>query len=444
MLHRQPPFPPMRYLACSMRLPHTRKILVAALLLVLAAPLVQQGLGMIREKPLEGMSPTQAPAPSWSLESWLSGRLQDSLDRHLQQHAGFHHSFVRLCNQYYYSLFQTASANHVTIGEDHFLYDPAQIDAYLGRDFIGTAETRHYLLQFRSMHDMLLKKGIRSAFVLVPSKATAVPQHLPQGTPSPAGTTNYSEHRRLADSLGLPLLDLVQWYKERSAVSPYHMYASGGLHWTEYCATLAADTLLGYLSLLTGTDLPRIRVDRVEWSDLPRGADDDILRGMNLLFPPTSERLAYPTLHFEGPPPRLRVLTVGDSYYFKAFTDFSGDAFETSQFWFYFRELHVHGQEQVFDRASIDLRTQVNQQDLILFYISDGNLRFKGWGFPEAVQAAFSDPQWRAREIARLSTDMRKDAAWMEKIAAKAATEGISVDSMLHRDAIWVLENTRQ
>jgi hypothetical protein len=279
--------------------------------------------------------------------------------------------------------------------------------------------------------------------VLVPGKASAVPENLPPGTPLPDSTTNYSLHKHLADSLGIPLLDLRTWYETIKPHAPYPLYPHGGIHWSAYCATLAADTLLGHLSIATQQALNRFTIKDIELSEDERGEDGDIARGLNLIWPLPKYAAAYPLPEWQDKPPKLHLLSVGDSYYFKAFTEFMPHVFESSRFMFYFRETYFQGEATPRPTGTLDLRQQIESSDVLLLYSADANLVDLGWGFIESAWHLYFNPLSRDPQLKRIEGKIRLDGNWMSQIEAKAAAKGISVDAALHADALWVWENMR-
>lgn len=419
-----------------------RNTLVILLFGLLFLPMAQLTVQLFEEPKLEGIGKsTYAPTLRWA--SWMDGTYQDTLTEYANQHCGFHSTMVRLNNQYYYSLFNTALANGVIIGKNHYLYDRAHIAAYTGTDFLGVDTLRARMQAIRDLRDILARKKIQLAVVFVPGKATGTPEFLPVGTPPAGQQTNYKSYLHFADSLGVPALDLIAWYQREKQTSPYPLYPSGGIHWSQYCAALAMDTLMGYLSDLMQTPLNRLKVTGVDWSWTPQGQDNDIDRGMNLLFPNSGYPMVYPNLKWTGVPPKFSVMTVGDSYYFKAFTDYSGAAFAKSYLWFYHNELHTWGNMVTRRNNEVDIIKEIESKDLIILYTADANLKLFSWGFVDEALAAYRDPVRRAAEIARLSDVIRADSSWFQRVAAAAIDSQVPVDTMLRRNATFVLDNGR-
>jgi hypothetical protein len=419
-----------------------RHILILMLMAVMFLPMLQQLGQFWKEKPLFGIA-MNAPKPRLELKNWLDGTYQDSIDAYATQNAGFHNALVRLNNQYFYSIYHTAQANKVVVGRDNCLYDQAHIDSYLGKDYIGEQAILDKMLDLQRIREIFKKKKIELVLVLVPGKGMSLPQYIPGEARAKGVKTNYQSFSRMADSLSIPQLDLVKWYSDQRFSSIYPLYPMGGNHWSEYCATLAADTLFGFISKQMQTELNRFSVTKVHYPSPASPIDDDINLGMNLLFPISATPMAYPEIQWKGKPQKLRVLTIGDSFYFKAFTDFSGPIFEQSKFWFYFRELHQTGQPNPKSNAEVDLRMEIETQDLIMLYVADLHLTDLGFGFIESALEAYLNPEWRSQQLGRIVGDIQKDPEWMAKISEKAAAQNLPVDTMLLRDAVWVLENSR-
>lgn len=421
------------------RLPHILVILLFGLLFL---PMTQLALNLFDEPKLEGIAKT-AVSPTWRWSDWMKGSFQDTLTEYANQHCGFHSTMVRLNNQYYYTVFNTAITNHVVIGKQGYLYDKAHIAAFTGSDFLGNDSILSRVEAIRDLREILGKKGIRLMLVLLPGKGTGVPEFLPEGTPPAGQQTNYKSYQRLTDSLQLPTLDLVAWYKLQKNVSPYPLYPSGGIHWSQYCATIAADTLLGFIEQQIQTPLNRFEISEIEYPAQPRGEDGDIDRGMNLLFPNSGYPMAYPKVKWKGIDPKFSVMTVGDSYYFKAFTDFTGAAFAKSSFWFYHNELHTLGNLVIRSNDEVDIIREIESNDLIILYCADANLKLFSWGFVEDALRAYRDPVRREAEIDGIVANIRKDPNWLQVIQHFADSTHLPLDSLLRANASYVFETAR-
>ena len=419
-----------------MQLRPSKNTLALLLMAFLFLPMLQQLFGFVQEKPLGGVAKT-VNKPVLTLDNWLGATYQDSLVKYLNHSIGFHNSLIRLNNQYFYSIFGTAAANGVIVGKEYRLYDPNQINAYTGADFIGTTRIRNRMQKLVDIQTVLNAQGKKLLIVIVPGKATGLPEYLPEGTPGPAKITNSSEHIRLADSMGVPVLDLITWYHQKKKVEKYPLYPGGGVHWSMYCAALAADTLFGHLGQMFGRELNRFDITKVTMEPAERDEDDDVSRGMNLIFHLPTRPAAYHEFKWQQKPKQLKVLTVGDSFYFRAYAIYSGMVFEQSHYWFYYEQLYKYGDNAPILTPDVDFSKEIADKDLIMLYANDANMARYGWGFIDRLWSEYFD---NTREILRIANDIRNDPVWMAQIVEKAAKKGIPVDSMLKKDAIWVYE----
>ena len=103
---------------------------------LLLIPIIQQQTKLIRIGELKGAF-TKFESHPLSLKTWLNGSYAKNQEKYLNQNFGFRNLFVRLYNQFQYTIFNEAKANGVIIGKDGYLYEENYILAHLGTDFIG-------------------------------------------------------------------------------------------------------------------------------------------------------------------------------------------------------------------------------------------------------------------------------------------------------------------
>jgi hypothetical protein len=152
----------------------------------------------------------------------------------------------------------------------------------------------------------------------------------------------------------------------------------------------------------------------------------------------------YPALRWDDGEKQLKVLSIGDSFFFHAFTNHSAPVYQSAHFFFYFDELHIQGQERPVPRGEVDLLKEMDMQDVIQLYVSDANLARLGWGFIEAAWDVYFDPARREPKLQQIQSQIRADANWMKLLHVKSGEQQLPLDTILRRDAIWVWENTRR
>lgn len=366
-----------------------KMMLLALPLALLWLPWAQQCFRLADEWPLHGHS-EPSPAAEFTWESLLSGDFAQAFEQQLKELTGFRAHLIRLRNQVYFSLFDIAKANAVVVGKEGMLLDVEYIDAYYGSDFVGQDSLLRTMLRWKELQDTLLRHGTHAVLVFAPGKASFFPESFPEHLRRPQRPhTNYAFMRHLCDSLGVTTIDLKAHFHAMADTSRYPLFTRGGIHWSEYGATLAQVQLGSELGAMLQRPLDSIGL-RIELSTVPRGTDDDIERGMNLLFKLPRDTLAYaiPAYSKTGHAPTL--LAIGDSYYWNLFLNgFRDRLCRHGGFWYYFREAHPN---EVFQGRNVDqltLREEVLKNEVLLLMMTEPQLRRFGWGSIEALHTEF-------------------------------------------------------
>jgi hypothetical protein len=428
----------------------TKNILAAFILLVLCLPMLQGLFHIFPEKELNGRLQAKAVEPSFRFGNWFNGTFQDSLTIYTNQHFGLRPWYVRLNDQFYFSVFKRARANGLIVGKNDYLYDFYYINAYLGKDCNGYKKNLDYLEKFHFVQHALQKRGITLMLVMMPGKASFYPEFLPDRYASePRGVTNNQLLHRISDSLGVNCVDLSPYLLDMKKRSPYPLYPPYGIHWSEYGMLLGMDSVGHYIEKKRSIDLPDVKLEKMVWSDTARGDEYDIGQGANLLFDLPPVRYAYPEYQVvtEGKT-QLDALCVGDSYYWQFFatSKLEREWFRNSKYWFYFRELHTRDVGQISEEESHKkLREEVFSKQLIMVFHCDANLVKPGNGFIEELydmlhytgKYAGTETQ-RLKDIER---DIRADKNWMELIRQKAEKSNIPLDTMVKMDSKYVLDH---
>lgn len=428
----------------------TKKILAALILLVLCLPMLQDRLHIFRERPLVGSISKTFPEPQFNVVKWLGGKWQDSAVIYYNDRFGLRNWFVCLNNQLYYSLFKRARANAVIAGKDDYLYDITHIRAYTGEDGLGYRRNSEWLQKFYFVQQALEKKGVTLLLVTMPGKASYYPEYLPDRYAAiPRRTTNIQQLQHIADSLGVNCINLSPWLLGLKTKSPYPMYSPYGIHWNEYGMLTGMDSVGRYLEKKRHIDLPDVQLHSMHWTDSLHAVDRDIADGTNLLFSFPKVKLAYPVydMQTEGKT-QLDALCIGDSYYWQFFASSKIERawFRSSQFWFYFRELHTRDSPDVqTDREKINLRSTVLSKQVILVFYTESNLVTHGNGFIDELYDMIKNTGRYAALLPQHKDEIRqnilKDENWKAMILKKAEDNKVPFDTMLKRDVNYVVEH---
>jgi hypothetical protein len=319
----------------------TKRLLLGFLLLLLLLPALQARLHWFPHAGLGGYA-EQVPHPDFTPEGLLDNSYQPALEAYIDGRIGFREVLIRLRNQVAYSVFNVSKANAVLVGDDHILLDETAIRAYLGQDFKGADEIRTNVRKFKAVQDTLAKRGVLLVFATPPDKANFYSDKFPAYFRRlPRTVSNYTAYTAQMRAQGVNLVDLAHLFEQWKDTARYPLFPRGGIHWSGYGITLAADTLFRYMEQRGHFDLPDFRCTDVEISDKPRDTDNDIAAAMNLLVEPQPFRMAYPKIEFSEPRPgqqRPELLLIADSFgwSFIGFYPYLPKLFkEDFQFWYY-------------------------------------------------------------------------------------------------------------
>lgn len=369
--------------------PKKTTLLFALIGVLLLLPLIQQLTGFVKVKPLFGAI-TEGQKPIFDFNRWMEGDYQKEMESYLNEKFGFRNYFIRLNNQVAYSLYQKAKANGVIIGKENYLYELSYINAYYGRDFVGRDSINSVLNKVAYLQEHLAKKNITLMLVLNPGKVSYYPQYIPDSLVGTKSITNYEYYAQKAKSINLNVLDLRSYFILNKSTFPYPLFPKCGIHWSTYCEILAKDTLMKYIGALRKTAVPEIIMDSISLDKGTRNRDADIKDGMNLLMGPDCGELAYPNYHIlEKNRTKFTSLVVADSFYWGIYGNLDvAQLFKNNQFWFYYYELY-NPEWGLKYPGDIDLKKEIEKQDIIIIMATESTLPRLGWGFIEAAYSLY-------------------------------------------------------
>jgi len=439
-----------------------KNILFVLVLLILCLPALQNATGFITVKPLDGDFIVPGK-PTWSWKDWQSGIFQDHYDDYLEQNLELRPLLVRLNNQLDFSLFRQANAEGVSIGKEGYLYEDDYIRAYLGEDYMGDSSISKNIRRMKFLQDHLKANyDIDLILVLEPSKARYYPEFLPEKTDTlTKGLSNYEAYRDAAKKYGLNLVDLnhyslqlknhpLNWDIPQNIsrledlvplISRYPVYTRNGIHWSAFSSVIMGDTIVKYIENLRNIDLPEMDIDTIVISNRPQSTDNDVSKTMNLLWDPPMKEMAYPRLAFSDTTgkTRPRVLVVGDSYYWNIFnTRLPKNLFANEAFWYFYARVYPdYYQEEIWVK-DINIREEIEKQDIILLMVTERFLFKFDWGFINDLYKLYGCiTDYDMIHDRRI--DITRDNQWFADVIHKARLNGISLEEMITRDALYMM-----
>ena len=340
------------------------------------------------DMPLEG-SYDKAARPEFTSETWFEGTFQSNAEKWLNENFSTRDLLIRLRNQYYYSVFRIAMANGVAIGKEGVLFEQGYIDAFYGKDFAGEEFLSDKLTRWKRVEKGLDSIGVKAFLALAPGKASYFEDSFSERIKDyHRPLTNYQFIEQHCNVHGIRCLDLKKLFHLWNDTSQYPLFPKYGTHWSFYGAAHAIDTVRGYIQHMTNRRLPEFSFD-IEMSDEARDTDNDIGRGMNLLFIPKKERLAYPIRYFsvDSTLEPTKLLVIADSYYYTFITSgFADRVVSYGGFWFYFKVAEPHHMFSSSVVEELNILEELKKQDAVMLMMTEPQLGRFGWGAVEKLE----------------------------------------------------------
>ncbi|MGL4599739.1 MAG: hypothetical protein ACRCYO_19590, partial [Bacteroidia bacterium] len=297
----------------------------------------------------------------------------------------------------------------------------------------------------------LKKMGIDLIIAFVPGKPTLLPEFLPRSANRfKRKTTNYELFAAACREKSLNCIDYTAFFKEYQLISDYPIFPRHGSHLSFYAECIVVDSTIRYIENLTGRDLPDFTRSKLRTQTIPKFRDQDIwLKAQRYCLNQTQE-LAYESpISYEADSGFMptRVLGIGDSYY-RCFyyTNAMSEAFANGPYWYYFNT-------QISDDAinpevwEQDLRLALQKNQVVVIMANDANLTNLGNGFIDEAYMMFQEPKAYAQFVERKRKSkqairkIRKDELLMRKLTMEAQQSGLTMDSILRREALKIKPN---
>ena len=428
-------------------------LLFALVIAALFLPLIQMVKPFVEVGPLFG-SIVPTAKDSLTLEAWFDGTYQENRNKYINEQFGFRNTAVRLHNQIAFSLFGKAKANGVIIGKEDYLYEIKYINAYRGAEEINQSELDSNLFMLKAIQSKLKEKGVELVVVMNPGKASFYPEFIPDEFPILSNRSYYSEYQKGLESQGIQHIDFGKWFREMKGKTPAPLFPKTGIHWSQYGATLAADSLVNYCMKLFGKNMNEFGWNK---NDLPlsttmESVDDDIGLGMNLYSPIDVLPMAYPRagvndkygVSFGNKGIQPKVAVISDSYFFNLMQlPWAPDIFSELNFYFYNKQLHHLPGGATTKTDVLSQMQDIEKSNVVFVMATECNMDKLGWGFISNACKYFvmgeNIDSFELR-VQKFKKNILSDEAWMKAIGEKAKQNKVPLDTMIMRDARYMAE----
>lgn len=415
--------------------------MVMALLLL---PPLNMLYPVIHEKPLDGdfVIPSR---PGFNTAGWIEGIFQENFESWADFNIGFHNTLFRLANQVDYSLFGKTRNDDIIRGKDNYFFEYDYIRAHSGIDYIGEKYLDRFIRRLKFLQNKLKRDhNTDLIFVFEPGKASFLPEMIPDEYQFADSTmTNYKKMVELCEEHDLTFLDLNRFFLSLKGTTPYPLFNRYGTHWTLYGMSLAVDSLIRFIEDVRDIDLPDYHVSRYDREARSRKPDYDIGSTLNLLFRlPETDTLAYPVFEFDNNnvQNKPKLLVVGDSFFWNIYnTWIPFTLFSDAHFWYFNSFVFPETYKDTLSSKSLDLREQLETNDVILVMITERFLYKLVWGFADdafelyAPLSHYDTMRYTLHRILTYDT-------WFDQILGKAETSGSTLAQTLEREVRYIYQ----
>ena len=382
--------------------------------------------------------------PKWTINSWLSGEYQTQQDKYLAESYGLRDHLIRINNQYQFSFFKKTKVNDVIIGKENYLYGEGYIKAYIGSDPYNDEGARMKMKRIYDVSEKLEALGTKVVVVRAAGKASFFPEYIPNHYFPKKKNSHIIAYKKALLKSGIRYIDFNDWFLQMKDTCSYPLFTRTGIHWSQYGAVLAADSLLRYMENLENVDLPDLKIKSIKLSPDPLFVDDDIEKSMNLLFKIAEDHYAYPEIEFNSEDKdSLRVLIAGDSYYWQLYSlGLTEKVFSESQFIYYGKQVYP-GKKDLGEIGTVDI---LKGYDVFVLMCTEANLQHFPWGIHSALYEELCKEdidlfiETHLDEILEMEDKIRADKNWFDLIIKQAENQKSSIEEELRRDALYMVE----
>jgi len=381
-------------------------------------------------------SKTTSDFDKLTIDSWFSGKFQESFSNYTNDNLGLFPLFVRIRNQIDYSFFKIAHTGLVIAGKEDFLYEKRYIDSYFGKDYIGDSLLSIKTEKLKALQDSLEIRGKSFLVCIAPGKGSYFPEYIPYEEEQ--GKQNSIEIIKKFREKEINHIDFLPWFLEMKDSLGYLLYPKYGIHWSYYGSTLAVDSIGKKLSDLGEWSLPKLKITSREHSAKMRYFDKDIAQAMNLLIDLDYPPMIYPTHEWVGEKKdKKSLLVVGDSFAWDLVlrSRIGTECFDSLQFLYYnnyvFNEKETDGVSTL--PRHIDLEEYLDFFDAVLLVSNEPNTIHLGYYFIEDALDIIRDPESKVKKRNNdlIQKKCLEDKKWKNDLLNRAEKRGISLDSMI-------------
>ncbi|MBQ8958658.1 MAG: hypothetical protein IJ057_09220 [Bacteroidales bacterium] len=423
--------------------------LFVLLMVLLFMPMLQQFAHPFNLRKLDGAA-LQTEKPELSFESYKDMSYQSQLEKYVSEQFGLREWVIRLYNQYLWNFRKTYAAD-VVVGKDKWLFGIMAAQNHyrqLAYEFADNNEAMMQKLEkdadrLKKVQDLFEHRGIKCFMMICPSKDVIYPEYLPEHGKwvMKDGLLAVDYCREAFAKRGINFLDLNTWFAQIKDSVDYPIFPQTGLHWSDIASVHAADTMIRYMEHLTGKNLNNIQIGPAFQAETTY-PDNDLEKSMNLIWPiqPNSNLYAHTDIIPDSTAQQLRLLTVGDSFFWNfGYVIPMDKIFKTYHHWYYFNSVFFDLEHTAV--SQIKLLDEFRNTDVVMLCYNAAKLYDINCGFlsQALVELSLDDESKVSAILEQIKDQMRSSSQWYESLKQKAAQQNKPFEQVMDEDAFYIL-----
>ena len=424
-------------------------MLFALLAVFLFLPMIQQFAHPFELRELDGAA-VKAEKPKLTFESYKDMSYQSQLEKYASEQFGFRPWVIRIYNQYLWNFRKTYAAD-VVIGKNKWLYGVMAVQNHyrqLAYEFADSNEAMEQKLEqeadrLKKVQDLFDQRGIKCFVMICPSKDVIYPEYLPDHGKwvMKDGLVARDYYQKAFAERGINCLDLCTWFEQIKDSVDYPIFPQTGLHWSDIASVHAADTLIRYLENLTGKNLLNIQIGPAFMAETMY-PDNDLEKSMNLLWKikPTQNKYAHTDIIPDSTAQQLRLLTIGDSFFWNfGYVVPMDKIFKSYHHWYYFNSVFYDPNHT--NVSQLNLMDEFLNTDAVMLCYNAAKLYDINCSFlsQALVELSLDDSEGLEVLIDNLKQQMRTNETWYESLLQKAAEREQTIDEVMREDALFLI-----
>jgi len=427
----------------------------AIFIVIITIPLFQFGLPFIKETNLNGVDPAP-PLPEFSTATWFAGDYQKNYEPAFELNTGFHNTLVRVHNQLNYTVFGFSEVGDVVVGKGNYLFLNSYINAYNGKDFLGSEYIDIQTEKIKFVQTELKKKNIALFVAFAPGKGSFYSEYIPDKLKSDIkhDSTNTACYKKMFSEKEINFLDLNSYFLSIKKNEKHPLYSNTGVHWTEYGSYIAGKKIVSYIEKLRNINMTEIKLQSVEMLSLSgnHSSDYDAASLMNVFSSISHPEYAIPKLQFvsDSTTAKPRFLCISDSYFAGIInTKIPQNVFTDYHNWLYNNGVLPEGYLRKKYVSELDAKKEIEKQDVICLLATDASLAQFPFGFinktyelyakKDAAYYALKNREFHC-SVTRTIQNINGNYSWKKALVENAKKKGISETDEFILNALWVYE----